>query len=98
MGYEFFGEKIIFSSAPVPGINNDQSLTDKNDIGNMCANHFEDLGKPSVSPFYDHDFSDRVATRIRNIFASCQYEPPPPLPIPQTSHFSTMKFSTYARS
>ena len=27
MGYEFFGEKIIFPSAPVPGNNNDQSLT-----------------------------------------------------------------------
>ena len=27
MGYEFFEEKIIFPSAPVPGINNDQSLT-----------------------------------------------------------------------
>ena len=26
MGYEFFGEKIIFPSAPVPSINNDQSL------------------------------------------------------------------------
>ena len=26
MGYEFFGEKIIFPSALVPGINNDQSL------------------------------------------------------------------------
>ena len=26
MGYEFFKEKIIFPSAPVPGINNDQSL------------------------------------------------------------------------
>ena len=26
MGYEFFGEKIIVPSAPVPGINNDQSL------------------------------------------------------------------------
>ena len=26
MGYEFFVEKIIFLSAPVPGINNDQSL------------------------------------------------------------------------
>ena len=26
MGSEFFGEKIIFPSAPVPGINNDQSL------------------------------------------------------------------------
>ena len=27
MGYELFGEKIILPSAPVPGINNDQSLT-----------------------------------------------------------------------
>ena len=27
MGYEFFGEKIIFPSAPVLGINNDQSLS-----------------------------------------------------------------------
>ena len=26
MGYEFFCEIIIFPSAPVPGINNDQSL------------------------------------------------------------------------
>ena len=26
MGYEFFGEKIIFPSALVPGIDNDQSL------------------------------------------------------------------------
>ena len=26
MGYEFFEEKIIFPSAPVPGINNYQSL------------------------------------------------------------------------
>ena len=38
------------------------------------ANHFEDLGKSSVSPSFDHDFSDRVATRFRNIFASCQNE------------------------
>ena len=26
MGYEFFEEKIIFPSTPVPGFNNDQSL------------------------------------------------------------------------
>ena len=28
MGYEFFEEKIIFPSTPVPGINNDQSLNE----------------------------------------------------------------------
>ena len=31
MGYEFFEEKIIFPSAPVPGINNDQSLNVMNE-------------------------------------------------------------------
>ena len=30
MGYEFFEEKIIFPSAPVPGINNDQFLIGRN--------------------------------------------------------------------
>ena len=29
MGHESFGEKIIFPSAPVPGINNDQSLNNQ---------------------------------------------------------------------
>ena len=47
-------------------------ITDKNDILDMWANHFEDLGKPLVSPRLDHEFSDRVATRVRDIFASCQ--------------------------
>ena len=32
MGSEIFGEKIIFSSAPVPGINNDQSLSKRSII------------------------------------------------------------------
>ena len=50
-------------------------ITDKIDIRDMWANHFEDLGKPSVSPCFDHEFSDRGATRVRNIFASCQNEP-----------------------
>ena len=51
-------------------------ITDKNDIRDMWANHFEDLGKPSVSPCFDHEFSDRIATRVRNIFAPCQNELP----------------------
>ena len=42
----------------------------------MWVNHSEDLGKPSVSPCFDHEFSDRVATRVRNIFASCENELP----------------------
>ena len=51
-------------------------ITDNNDICDMWANHFEDLGKPSVSPCFDHEFSDRVASRVRNVFASCQNELP----------------------
>ena len=51
-------------------------IIDKNDIRDRWTNHFEDLGKPSVSPCFDHEFSDRVATRVRNIFASCQNELP----------------------
>ena len=53
-----------------------KSITDKNDIRDMWANHSEDLGKPSVSPCFDYEFSDRVASRVRNIFASCQNELP----------------------
>ena len=42
----------------------------------LWANHFEDLGKPSVSPSFDHEFFHRVATRVKNIFVSCQNELP----------------------
>ena len=51
-------------------------ITDKNYIRDMWVNHFEDLRKPSVSPCFDHEFSDRVATRVRNISASYQNELP----------------------
>ena len=51
-------------------------ITDKNDIRDMWANYFEDLGKPSFSLCFDHEFSVRAATRVRNIFASCQNELP----------------------
>ena len=51
-------------------------ITYKDDICDMWANHFEDLDKPSVSPCFYHEFSDRVATHVGNIFASCQNELP----------------------
>ena len=37
MGYEFFGEKIIFPSAPVSGNNSDQSLTFRQPIQRMIG-------------------------------------------------------------
>ena len=61
-------------------------ITDKNDIRDMWVNHFEDLGKPSVSPCFDHEFSDRVTSRVRNIFASCQNELPSTLNEPIQYH------------
>ena len=33
-------------------------ITGKNDILDTCANHFENLGKPSVSHCFDHEVSD----------------------------------------
>ena len=36
MGYEVFGENIIFPSAPVPGINNDQFLIH---VVSICTQH-----------------------------------------------------------
>ena len=32
MGYEFFGEKVVFPFTPVPGVNDDQSLI-STDVG-----------------------------------------------------------------
>ena len=51
-------------------------ITDENDVLDIWANHFEDLGKPSVSPSFDLDFSYRAATHVRNIFVLCQNELP----------------------
>ena len=57
MGYEFFGEKIIFPSAPVLGINNDQSLTSSNAVvtcPNDKLNRISGAIFTSVIPFFIH--------------------------------------------
>ena len=33
-------------------------IADKNYVRDMWANNFEDLGKPSVSPSFDHESTD----------------------------------------
>ena len=43
MGYEFFGEKIIFPSTSVPGINNDQSLRYRQNI--LIARLYEQFSR-----------------------------------------------------
>ena len=40
MGHEFFGEKIIFPSSPVPGINNDQCLANIHPIARFLSYEF----------------------------------------------------------
>ena len=46
-------------------------ITDKKQIREMWADHFEALGTPSVSVRYDNDFLTRVTTSIKDIFNSC---------------------------
>ena len=43
MGYEFFGEKIMFPSAPVLGINDDQSLNFQVEYATVLDNHLTNI-------------------------------------------------------
>ena len=47
-------------------------ITDKNQILDMWADHFDALGTPSVSARYDNDFCTRIATSVKDIFTSCK--------------------------
>ena len=50
-------------------------VTDKKQILDMWADHFEALGNPSVSARYDNDFFTRIATSVKDIFTSCIEDP-----------------------
>ena len=50
-------------------------ITDKKQIFDMWADHFEALGTPSVSARYDNDFCTRIATSIKDILSSCIEDP-----------------------
>ena len=50
-------------------------ITDKKQILDMWANHFEAMGTPSVSARYDSDFFTRIATSVKDIFTSCIENP-----------------------
>ena len=50
-------------------------ITDKKQIREMWADHFEALGTPSVSVRYDNDFLTRVTTSVKDIFNSCTEDP-----------------------
>ena len=50
-------------------------ITDKKQIREMWADHFEELGTPSVSVPYDNDFLTRATTSVKDTFNSCTEDP-----------------------
>ena len=50
-------------------------ITDKKQILDMWADHFEALGTPSVSARYDNDFCTRIATSVKDILTYCMEDP-----------------------
>ena len=50
-------------------------ITDKKQILDMWADHFEALGTPSVSARYDNDFCTCIATSVKDILTSCIEDP-----------------------
>ena len=50
-------------------------ITDKKQIREMWADHFEELGTPSENTQFDSDFLTRVTTNVQQIFTSCTDDP-----------------------
>ena len=58
MGYEFFGEKIIFPSAPVPGINNDQSLTQQHEKNGLRVERLLNCHQEKITSWIHREAHD----------------------------------------
>ena len=50
-------------------------ITDKKQIREMWAGHFEELGTPSENIQFDNDFLTRVTADVQEIFTSCTDDP-----------------------
>ena len=50
-------------------------ITDKNDIREMWAEHFEKLGTPSTNTNFDSVFLDRVSASVQEFMTSCKNDP-----------------------
>ena len=50
-------------------------ITDKNDILEMWAEHFEKLGTPSIDTNFDSAFLDRVSASVQEFVTSCGNDP-----------------------
>ena len=47
---------------------NGKLITDKYDMRDMWADHFEELGTPDLHKDYDNNFAARVSERLWQIF------------------------------
>ena len=54
---------------------NGKLLTDKKQILEMWAGHFEELGTPSENTQFDSDFLTRMTANVQEIFTSCTDDP-----------------------
>ena len=50
-------------------------ITDKNNIREMWAEHFEKLGTPSTNTNFDSVFLDRVGASVQEFITSCKNDP-----------------------
>ena len=50
-------------------------ITDKNDIRQMWAEHFEKLSTPSTNTNVDSVFLDRVSASVQEFMTSCKNDP-----------------------
>ena len=50
-------------------------IADKNDICDMWADHFEELGTPDLHTDYDYNFAARVSAYVSNFCKTCLDHP-----------------------
>ena len=50
-------------------------ITDKKQILEMWAGHFEELGTSSINTHFDSEFFTRVTANVQEIFISCTDDP-----------------------
>ena len=54
---------------------NGKLITDKYDILDMWADHFEELGTPDLHTDYDNNFAARVTAFVANFYKTCLDHP-----------------------
>ena len=54
---------------------NGKLITDKYDIRDMCADHFEELGTPDLQTDYDNNFAAPVSAHVANFCKTCLDHP-----------------------